>query len=73
MRIISSVFSLVASKTTIGAQLLSNASFHLKAHKHHRSPDLTPAKPNSGNGVERSLPAFFENFKKSFVAIIQTV
>ena len=64
-------FSLVDSKTTIGAQLFSNASFQRKAHKHHLSPSLTPSKPNSGNGVDKSFPTCFENFKKSLVARLQ--
>ena len=73
MRIKSSVVSLVASTTTVGAQLFSNASFQRKAHTHHLSPSCTPSKPNCGNGVERSLPTCFENSKNSLVAIIQTV
>jgi hypothetical protein len=65
--------SWVARKATSGAWLASNASCHREAHKHHRSPGCRPGKPNSGLGVERSLPRDFENSRNAAVITAQTV
>ena len=56
-----------------GCFFASNASRQRGAHKHHRSPDFNPGKPNSGMGVERSLPRDLENSRKSEVNTTQTV
>ncbi len=52
----SSVLACVASSTTGGATPARSASTQRLAHRHHRSPGASPAKPNSGRGVDRSLP-----------------
>ena len=52
----SKVAAWVAARTTGGAMPASNASCQRGAHRHHWSPGCRPAKPNSGCGVERSLP-----------------
>ena len=46
----------VLARTTLGAAPASQASFQRRAQRHQRSPGLRPVKPNSGRGVERSLP-----------------
>jgi hypothetical protein len=43
------------------------------AQRHQRSPALKPGKPNSGLGVERSLPRDFENCRNAAVMTAQTV
>ena len=43
------------------------------AHRHHWSPGWRPAKPNSGCGVERSLPTDAEKARNSAVTRVQTV
>jgi hypothetical protein len=43
------------------------------AHKHQRSPGFKPGKPNSGTGVDKSLPRDFENARNSVVMTAQTV
>jgi hypothetical protein len=53
--------SCVARKTTRGARPAWSASCHRGAHRHQRSPGLSPGKSSSGTGVERSLPQDFES------------
>jgi hypothetical protein len=65
--------SWVARRTTRGAWPASNASCQRDAHKHQRSPDFNPGKPNSGTGVERSLPRDFEKLRNAAVITAQTV
>jgi hypothetical protein len=65
--------SWVARKTTRGAWPASKASCQRGAHKHQRSPDFSPGKPNAGTGVERSLPHDFEKSRNSAVITAQTV
>ena len=65
--------SCVARKTTRGAWFASNASCQRGAHRHQRSPGFSPGKPNSGSGVERSLPHDLENLRNSEVITAQTV
>jgi len=63
----------VARKTTRGAWLASNASCQRGAHKHPRSPGFSRGTPNSGIGVERSLPRDLEKSRNSEVITTQTV
>ena len=56
----SRVASWVAVSLTLGALPASSASFQRSAQRHQQSPGLSPGKPNSGTGVERSLPAALE-------------
>src|SRR5271169_1481572 len=65
--------SCVARKTTRGARLACSASCQRGAHRHQRSPGFSPGKPNSGTGVERSLPQDFENSRKPAVMTAHTV
>src|SRR5271155_3419529 len=65
--------SWVARKTTRGAWPALKASCQRGAHKHQRSPGLTPGKPNSGTGVERSLPSDLEKSRNVAVITAQTV
>ena len=58
---------------TRGAAWLRCASSHLAAQRHHRSPGLSPGNPNSGRGVDRSLPRSRENSRNSAVISAQTV
>ncbi len=51
----------------------SKASCQRAAHRHHWSPGCRPVKPNSGCGVDRSLPTDAENAKNSAVTRVQTV
>src|SRR4030081_1248302 len=43
------------------------------AQRHQRSPGFRPRKPNSGIGVERSLPRDLENSRNAVVMTTQTV
>ena len=52
----SSVAACVDASTTGGATPASKASCQRGAHRHHWSPGRSPSKPNSGCGVDRSLP-----------------
>jgi hypothetical protein len=63
----------VASSTTCGALSASNASTQRSAQTHQRSPACKPANPNSGRGVDRSLPRAFENARNSAVISAHTV
>src|SRR3984885_10676002 len=63
----------VARKTTRGARPACSASCHRGAHKHQRSPGLSPGKPNSATGVERSLPQDFEYSRNPAVITAHTV
>src|SRR5262252_7862017 len=72
-RAVSQAVLCVARKTTRGAWLASNASCQRGAHRHQRSPGFSPGKPNSGSGVERSLPRDLENSKNAAVMTAQTV
>src|SRR6516225_1221842 len=65
--------SWVARKTTRGARFASKASCQRAAQRHQRSPGFRPGKPNSGNGVERSLPRDLENSRNAEVITAQTV
>ena len=65
--------SWVARKITRGAWFASRASCQRAAHRHQRSPGLRPGKPNSGSGVERSLPRDLENSRNAEVITTQTV
>src|ERR1051326_512904 len=65
--------SWVARSTTLGGCPARNASCQRGAHRHQRSPSFNPAKPNSGRGVERSLPRDFENSRNSSVITTHTV
>ena len=65
--------SCVARKTTRGAWPASSASCQRGAQRHQRSPGFRPRKPNSGIGVERSLPRDFENSRNGAVMTAQTV
>jgi hypothetical protein len=65
--------SCVARKTTRGARPARRASCHRGAHRHQRSPGFSPAKPNSGTGVERSLPQDFEYSRNPAVMTLHTV
>src|ERR1700688_742305 len=65
--------SLVARKTTRGARPACSASCHRGAHRHQRSPGFSPGKPNSGTGVERSLPQDFEYSRNPAVMTAHTV
>src|SRR5258708_23974807 len=65
--------SCVARKTTRGARPACSASCHRGAHRHQRSPGLSPRKPNSGTGVERSLPQDFEYSRNPAVMTAHTV
>src|SRR4029078_3573964 len=65
--------SCVAARTTLGACPASSASCHRGAHKHHLSHAVKPGKPNCRFGVDRSLPAAFENARNSAVRTTQTV
>ncbi len=49
------------------------ASSQRAAHRHQRSPALSPAKAHSGRGVLRSLPRDLENARNWAVMIAQTV
>src|ERR1700722_18783652 len=69
----SSAPSWVARSTTRGACLASSASFQRGAQRHQRSPVFNPGKPESGSGVERSLPHNLENSRKASVTTTQTV
>src|SRR5262249_883095 len=51
----------------------SRASCQRGAQRHQRSPGLSPRKPNSGTGVERSLPRDLENARNAAVMTAQTV
>lgn len=70
---ISSDFWCVRLKNTLGAASLSNASSQRAAHKHQASPGFRPGNPNSGLGVERSLPRYFEKARNSASIFAQTV
>jgi hypothetical protein len=63
----------VARKTTRGARPACSASCHRGAHRHQRSPGFSPGKPNSGTGVERSLPLDFEYARNPAVMTAHTV
>src|ERR1051326_4498120 len=63
----------VARSTTRGGWPASNASCQRGAHRHQRSPGLRPGKPNSGTGVDRSLPRDLENSRKEAVITTHTV
>src|ERR1700733_12727446 len=65
--------SCVARKTTRGARPACSASCHRGAHRHQRSSGLRPGKPNSGTGVERSLPQDFEYSRNPAVITAHTV
>src|SRR3984957_6076404 len=65
--------SCVARKTTRGARPACSASCHRGAHRHQRSSGLSPGKPNSGTGVERSLPQDFEYSRNPAVMTAHTV
>ncbi|EEF22873.1 conserved hypothetical protein [Ricinus communis] len=67
------VSSWVASRMTWGAMPASSASRQRPAHRHQRSPGLSPRKANSGRGVERSLPVDLEKARNSSVIKAQTV
>jgi hypothetical protein len=56
-----------------GACPASNASCQRGGQRHQRSPALSPGKPNSGIGVERSLPRDFETLRNPSVMTTQTV
>jgi hypothetical protein len=56
-----------------GAWFASNASCHRGAHRHQRSPGFRPGKPNSGCGVDRSLPRDLENSRNAEVITAQIV
>ena len=70
---ISSVASCVAARMTRGACPASNASRQRAAHRHQRSPGLSPGKSKSGCGVERSLPLALEKARNSAVTSTHTV
>ena len=55
----------VLFKITLGAFPASNASCHLEAQRHQRSPSLKPIKLYSGIGVLKSFPTDFEKARKS--------
>ena len=63
----------VASTTTRGALPASYACDHLEAHKHQQSFSLSPAKPYSGIGVDKSFPTDLENSRNSAVIRQHTV
>src|SRR5262245_21340087 len=65
--------SCVARKTTRGACPASSASCQRGAQRHQRSPGLSPRNPNSGTGVDRSLPRDLENARNAAVMTAQTV
>src|SRR5271168_2658965 len=65
--------SCVARKTTRGARPACSASCHRGAHRHQRSPGFSPGKPNSGTGVDRSLPQDFEYSRNPAVMTAHTV
>jgi len=65
--------SCVARNTTCGARPACSASCHRGAHRHQRSPGFSPGKPNSGTGVERSLPQDFEYSRNPAVMTVHTV
>src|SRR6202521_5395514 len=65
--------SCVARKTTRGARPACSASCQRGAHRHQRSPGFSPGKPNSGTGVERSLPQDFEYSRNPAVMTAHTV
>src|ERR1700674_5810665 len=65
--------SCVARKTTRGARPACSASCHRGAHRHQRSPGLSPGKPNSETAVERSLPQDFEYSRNPAVMTAHTV
>ena len=69
----SSVRAWVAASTTGGATPAALASAHRLAHRHQRSPGRSPANPNSGRGVDRSLPASALNRRNSAVTTAHTV
>ena len=71
--IISRAPSCVASRITGGAQPSSDASSHLLAHKHQRSPGSKPGKLNSGLGVIKSLPFSFEYVRNASLTSAHTV
>src|SRR5882724_7619426 len=50
----------------------SKASNQRTAQTHQRSPGLSPGKPNSGRGVERSFPLVRLNSRNSGVTSTQT-
>ena len=56
-----------------GARVAASASTQRDAHRHHRSPAFNPAKPNSGRGVLRSLPAEALKARNSSVMTAHTV
>src|SRR5690606_1092031 len=70
---ISSVREWVASSTTLGAANSSAACKKRAAHRHQRSPGFSPGNRNSGRGVLRSLPRYFERARNSAVTMTQTV
>ena len=65
--------SCVARNTSRGARPACSASCHRGAHRHQRSPGFSPGKPNSGTGVERSLPQDFEYSRNPAVMTAHTV
>jgi len=62
--------SWVDSSTTWGAMSESWASTHLERQRHQRSPSFRPENPDIG--VLRSLPAPFENARKTSVMTTHT-
>ena len=69
----SSARACVAPSTTAGAQPAPCASSQRAAQTHQRSPGDSPGKPDSGRGVERSLPAMALNSRNSAVMTAHTV
>ena len=63
----------VRLRNTRGAISFSCASSHRAAQRHQRSPGCKPGNPNSGLGVERSLPRDRENSRNSRVSRTHTV
>ena len=69
---VSSALTWVASRCTGGATPADRASFQRTAHRHHRSPGLSPANRYSGRGVIRSFPRASEYARNSGVILAQT-
>ena len=73
MGTISKAFWCVEDSWTWGAQPSWWACKKRPAQRHQWSPGFRPGKPNSGCGVLRSFPRYFENAKNSAVITAQTV
>ena len=60
-------------KNTEHATPSSIAFENQEAQMHQLSPSLRPGKPNSGRGVLKSFPTFFDQVKKSLLTLAHTV